>query len=184
MIPLSCHPSNRCSAVRAIGVRLDRSVSGALALTFRLDGDLARIRIPSPSVPRFDTQLWQHTCFEAFVALEYGAAYHELNFAPSGAWAVYAFRDTRDGEPVADETLAPAIAVRCGGDRLELDALVRVDRLSPAHPTARLRLGLSAVIEEGTGMLSCWALRHPGDKPDFHHPDAFSLQLEPPGREW
>jgi len=37
--------------------------------------------------------------------------------------------------------------------------------------------GLSAVIEEPTGAISYWALAHPSDKPDFHHPDSFILEL-------
>ena len=60
-------------------------------MTFRLDGDIRRIRVPSPGVPRIATQLWRHTCFEAFIAMEGQPAYHEFNFAPSGEWAVYAF---------------------------------------------------------------------------------------------
>ena len=41
-----------------------------------------------------------------------------------------------------------------------------------------LRLGLSAVVEDVDGILSYWALRHPSGKPDFHHTDAFALQLD------
>lgn len=39
------------------------------------------------------------------------------------------------------------------------------------------RLGLSAVIEGVDGAISYWALVHPSDKPDFHHPDSFVLDL-------
>jgi hypothetical protein len=42
------------------------------------------------------------------------------------------------------------------------------------------RIGLSAVIEDVDGGLSYWALAHPSDKPDFHHPDSFALTLPPP----
>ena len=62
--------------------------------------------------------------------------------------------------------------------RLELDARVRLGHLSPMHLNARLSLGLSAVIEDDAGTLSYWALRHPPGKPDFHHPDAFALELD------
>jgi hypothetical protein len=41
-----------------------------------------------------------------------------------------------------------------------------------------LRLGLSAVIEDDNGSLSYWALKHPSGKPDFHHPDAFALEID------
>jgi hypothetical protein len=181
-IDLRCHPSTRPERVRAIQVVVRRSASAELEMIFRLDGDIPRIRIPSPGVPRIGTQLWRHTCFEAFVAVEGQPAYHEFNFAPSGEWAVYAFCGYRNGGPLANEMISPHIAVRSNGSRLELDALVRLDRLSAIHPGAYLRIGLSAVIEASDG-LSYWALRHPADKPDFHHADGFTLLLEPPGPE-
>ena len=181
-IDLRCHPSTRPEPMRAIEVLVSRSASAELRMTFRLDGDIPRIRVSSPGVPRIATQLWRHTCFEAFIAVEGQPAYHEFNFAPSGEWAVYAFRGYRNGGILANEMMRPHIAVRCTGSRLELDTLVRLDVLSAIHPRASLRIGISAVIEASDG-LSYWALRHPADKPDFHDPDGFALLLEPPGPE-
>jgi hypothetical protein len=181
-IDLRCHPSTRTEAARAIQVRVRRSASAELQMTFRLDGDISRILVSAPSTPRFAKQLWEHTCFEAFIAVDGQPAYHEFNFAPSGEWAVYAFSGYRDGAPVADETLRPNIATRSTANRFELDALVRLDSLSAIYPRATLRIGLSAVIETSDG-LSYWALRHPKDKPDFHNADGFALLLEPPDPE-
>jgi hypothetical protein len=181
-IDLSCHPSTRPETVRAIGVLVRRSASAELRMTFRLDGDIRRILVPPPAAPRIARQLWQHTCFEAFIAVEGQPAYHEFNFAPSGEWAVYAFSGYRNGGLRANETMRPDIAVRRTDSRLELDSLVRLDSLSAIHPRAALRVGLSAVIEAREG-LSYWALRHPADKPDFHHTDGFALLLEPPRPE-
>jgi hypothetical protein len=178
-IDLSCHPSTRTVTVRAIQVLVRRSASAELELTFRLDGDIPQIRIPTPSAPRINTELWRHTCFEAFIALDGQQSYHEFNFAPSGEWCVYALSGYRNGGPVADETMRPHIAVRSTGSTLELDALVRLDSLSAIHADAVLRIGLSAVIEASNG-LSYWALRHRTDKPDFHDADGFALLLEPP----
>ena len=179
-IDLRCHSSARSETVRAVEVRIRRSASAELQMTFRLDGDIRRIRVPPPAVPRIATQLWRHTCFEAFIAVEGQPAYHEFNFAPSGEWAVYAFSGYRNGGPLANEMMRPHIAVRTTDSRLELDALVRLDGLSANHPRASLRIGLSAVIEASDG-LSYWALRHPADKPDFHDAAGFALLLEPPG---
>ncbi len=148
-------------------------------MTFRLDGDIPRISISAPTVPRFATQLWRHTCFEAFIAVEGQSAYHELNFAPSGEWAIYSFSGYRKGGPVANEAMRPHTLVRSTGRRLELETVVRLNVLSALHPRATLRIGLSAVIEASDG-LSYWALSHPADKPDFHNADGFTLLLEPP----
>src|ERR1700684_1980345 len=91
-IDLNCHPSTPSQSVRAIQVLVRRSASSELQVTFRLDGDISQIRVPSPAAPRIGTELWRHTCFETFVAVEgQPTAYHEFNFAPSGEWTVYAF---------------------------------------------------------------------------------------------
>lgn len=181
-IDLRCHPAQRIETVRAIQVLVRRSASAELQMTFRLNGDIRRICVPPPAVPRIATQLWRHTCFEAFIAVEGRPAYHEFNFAPSGEWAVYAFCGYRNGALLADEMMRPDIGVRSTGSRLELDTLVRLDRLSAIHARASLRIGLSAVIEASDG-LSYWALRHPAAKPDFHDADGFALLLEPSGSE-
>ena len=102
-----------------------------------------------------------------------GPKYRECNFSPSGEWAVYDFRGYRDGGGLENE-LAPGIDVHKTMDRLELAAEIGQDLLPHGRP---LRLGLSAVVEETGGILSYWALRHPPGKPDFHHTDAFALQL-------
>ena len=178
-VDLRCHPSTHAETVRAIQVLVRRAANPELQITFRLDGDIPRISVPSPRPPRIATQLWRHTCFEAFIAVEGQLAYHEFNFAPSGEWAVYAFRGYRDGGPIANETMRPHIAVRSTGSRLELDTGVRLDCLSAIHPRACLRIGFSAVVEARDG-LSYWALRHPSGKPDFHDAAGFALPLEPP----
>jgi hypothetical protein len=178
-IDLKCHPSTPTESVRAIQVLVRRSASAELQVTFRLDGDISRINIPAPVAPRIGTELWRHTCFEAFINVQGQTAYHEFNFAPSSEWCIYALSGYRKGAPVANETMRPQISLRSTGSRLELDAIVRLDTLSSVHPRAVLRIGLSAVIEASDG-LSYWALRHPANKPDFHDADGFALLLEPP----
>lgn len=182
-VALTCHPTTPAAAVRDIAVRVWRSAAGVLTLAFQIDGDLEQLRVPPPRPARIAHRLWQHTCCEAFVAVKGATAYHELNFAPSGEWAAYAFSGYREGTPLEDQALAPGIAVRQGGRGLTLDALVPLAHLSPSYARAALRLGLSAVIEARDGTRSYWALRHPPGPPDFHHQDAFALRLPPPPEE-
>jgi hypothetical protein len=177
-IDLKCHPSTVSQTVHSVQVLVFRPASAELRMTFRVDGDIPRTRFAPPGVPRFATQLWQHTCFEAFIAAEGQPAYHEFNFAPSREWAVYAFRDYRDGGPLANEMLRPDIAVRISNTRLELDAVVYLDFLAPLQRRATLRIGLSAIIEANEG-LSYWALHHPARTPDFHDASGFTVLLEP-----
>ena len=182
LMDLKCHPSARAGPVHDIQALVRRSARDELHLTYRLNGDIPQIRIPSVSAPRMGTQLWQHTCFEAFIAVKGQPAYHEFNFAPSGEWAAYAFLGYRKPGAQGSEIMPPWIEVRSTQSRLELETLVRLDGLSTIHERASLRLGLSAVIEASDG-LSYWALRHPAERPDFHNADGFVLVLEPPGPE-
>jgi len=176
---LRCHPATPTQLVRSVEVQIGWSNGEALALTFALEGDLALLRIPAPQPPRRADNLWRHTCLEAFLRHQGEPAYCEFNFAPSGEWAAYAFRRYRDGASLA-QAWDPCIAVRRIKDRLELDALIRLDCLPPVQPRTRLQLALSAVIEDKQGALSYWALTHSPGRPDFHHPDAFALELEWP----
>lgn len=178
-VTLVRHPESRGQAVRSVGARVRRGAT--LAITYSIEGDLARLRVPPPRAPRIALGLWQHTCCECFIALKGESGYHEFNFAPSGEWTAYAFAKYRDGAPLADEALNPRITVRTTLEKLELDATIFLDRLSALYPRRGLAIALSAVIEDDQGSLSYWALRHPPGKPDFHHRDAFALELENPG---
>jgi hypothetical protein len=111
------------------------------------------------------------------------ADYYEFNFAPSGEWAVHAFRRYRERAPLVGEERVPEITVQSTENKLQLDAIVRLDYVPLIQPRSSLRLALSAVIEENSGMLSYWALEHPAGSPDFHHPDSFALEIEMPDVE-
>mgnify|MGYP003348655943 CR=1 FL=1 len=69
-----------------VDVSLPRS--GGLLLQYVVTGSIGDLRIPPVSAPTRTADLWQHTCFEAFVAIEGASGYHELNLAPSGEWAM------------------------------------------------------------------------------------------------
>ena len=173
---LACHPQTVSRAIGGIDATVGAAPGESLTLAFVLEGGLSSLRIPEPRLSRRASGLWMHTCFEVFVMAGEGPGYREFNFSPSGEWAVYAFRNYRDGGELEVE-LAPRIVARRTMYRLELDAVIGQDFLPPGR---QLRLGLSAVVEDADGALSYWALRHPPGKPDFHHTDAFALQLELP----
>jgi hypothetical protein len=176
---LKCHPETSSSA-RGLEACVRCTESGALGITFALKGDIALLRIPQSSTSCRADGFWQHTCFEAFIGVKGIPVYFEFNFSPSGEWAAYAFRDYRDGGPINDDKLDPKIVVQKETERLELSAVMRLHRLSAIQPGVALRVGLSAVIEEQDGKLSYWALKHPPGKPDFHHSDNFTLEIQPP----
>ncbi|MEA3192528.1 MAG: hypothetical protein QOD26_861 [Betaproteobacteria bacterium] len=145
-----------------------RAPSGVLAVSFILDADLERLRIPARRPARFADGLWRHTCFEVFLARKGSRAYREYNLSPSGEWASYAFRKYRLRQDASAKSPRPRL--RRIGRTLRLDGTIEAK--------GPLRIGLSAVIEEKSGALSYWALRHPPGKPDFHHRRAFALELK------
>lgn len=177
---LLAHPSSPPPAgVRALHVRVQRS-SGALSLCFFLHAEPGAVRLPPPERPQATDGLWQHTCFEAFVGSEADRSYREFNFAPSHRWAAYRFSDYRVRAPdamLSAHDPVPRIATRTGrsgsGALFVLRAQIPGSALPPAASLDALQLGLSAVLEASDGSLSWWALRHPCERPDFHHRGGF-----------
>lgn len=172
--PLLPHPATNTPFVHAIEVRVGWSQDDTLALTYTLTGDCSRVRIPTlqPQV-RIDG-LWQHTCFEAFIAPKDGTAYWEFNCSPSSEWAMYHFHRYRERAAEGEIIASPQIISQVTANRFVLATHLHLPAQLIRQP---LRLGLSAVIEDERGTLSYWALQHPSEKPDFHHSDAFVLEI-------
>lgn len=184
---LLCHPAAPCPAVAGLEARVSRLDDGGLCVAYELSGEVERLRLPQRAAG-FADGLWQHTCFELFLAEPGNPAYREFNFSPSGQWAAYAFGDYRQPDPdfrhaaapASVPVPAPAISMRHAPRRLELEARVPAALLPPLGTA--LELGLSAVVEGEDGSIAWWALAHPGPRPDFHRRDAFILRLPaPPG---
>jgi hypothetical protein len=175
-IALNGHPSSACEAVRALHVTAS-AFEGRLVLSYTLDAELNRLRIPAEAAPKRAHGLWRHTCFEAFLTQKGAGGYCELNFAPSCAWAMYQFSAHREGMRVLTDAAPPEITVRRSASELTLTATLFVAECIPGPPPLQVRMGLAAVLEDEDGRLSYWAARHPPGKPDFHHPDNFTLEL-------
>jgi hypothetical protein len=170
---LDCHPAFHTTAVRGIEAGVRRQAGGALGLCFVLTGDVAHIAMPAAREPQRKDELWRHTCFECFMRAS-GDAYLEFNFSPSREWAAYAFHSYRVPAPLPP-AYDPCFVVSRDSDALRLEATIPAAAL--AHVADPWRMGLSAVVEEASGALTYWALRHAPGKPDFHHAEAFAIEL-------
>lgn len=177
-VPLLAHPDFPGEGVRRVLACAAPAGPDSLRLQYVLEADLRRLRIPQAmaGAGRAD-ELWAHTCFEAFIGTARAPGYLELNFSPSGQWAAYRFDSYRRGMTAAAD-VAPRLALRRTGKELELQAEVPASVIASCEEP-RLRIALSAVVEDLEGRLSYWALRHPPGRPDFHHPESLSLVLEP-----
>lgn len=160
-----------------ISVMASRPRPSSLKLDYEVSGDVAAVKVPGFVKRARADELWRTTCFEAFVARPDGG-YVEINLSPSGFWAVYGFDGYRegmtplDGVEVRDSERAHDATWIARTVTLDLDRLgLPIDQ--------PWRIALSTVIETTDGAISYWALAHPSDKPDFHHPDSFVLELPP-----
>lgn len=176
---LKLHADSRCRAVTEIQVDIARPRSDGLMLSYILTGIMSDILVPPRTAAARRDELWQHTCFEAFVRAASATGYCEFNFSPSTQWAAYRFSSHRSGMHVADGVDAPQIEVQSGPQSFTLRALLDLRGLPDLVRAASWQVGLSAVIEEAGGEMSYWALAHPPGKPDFHHADCFVLELSP-----
>ena len=176
---LRLHPESRISAAEHVEVVVTRPQPERLLLSYTVAGKMSDVVIPPYAEATRTDNLWQHTCFEAFVRGASGSEYYEFNFSPSTQWAAYQFIGYRSGMCVAAEVDTPPIDVRSNPGSLTLQAALVLDRLSILPRDATWRLALSAVIEETNGNKSYWALAHPPGKPDFHHRDGFAYELSP-----
>lgn len=151
--------------------------------------EFKKIAIPErlePASRERRDELWRHTCLEVFLGASTEKSYCELNLSPSGHWNVYGFDDYRAGmRPVAAARLTLSEFKR-DEKRREFtwsgvfegeNARSLNELLGCKSGDCALVLGATAVIEYTTGECEYWALRHAGEKPDFHLRESFLLNL-------
>jgi hypothetical protein len=185
-VELCAHPA--CGELGAVGaVTVDVTATPKL---LRLSYDLrsrVAIKIPGLRAERASrcNELWLHTCCEFFTRdPEQAGPYREFNFSPAGDWASYAFDDTRRGmrsppwpgsvePPEVKSTMEQA---KSGLFRHRLVVDLSIPR---AVLGSQSQLFPTVVLETMAGT-SLWAIWHPTDRPNFHHPDNFLRALEIP----
>lgn len=151
-----------------IEVEIDWEGRSWICVVFRAVGFIEGIAFPAGEAGRRD-ELWKHTCCEVFGRRRDGG-YAEFNLSPSAAWAAYEFSGYR--ADVANLNVnGPRITFEETDGGFELTAVL----FWPEWPHVEA-IGLSAVIETADGVKTYWALNHPSDKPDFHHPESFALK--------
>lgn len=166
------HPAAPAPRHAEVMVTLGRVPAG-LQLSYQVRSDELKLPRDIPA-GRIDG-LWRHTCCELFLSVPGATRYCEFNFSPVGAWAAYDFSGYRvaaglpDGEP-------PAISCVARDDGFRLEVVLPLGWLPSA---AALQASPTVVLEDTAGRFSYWALRHPGERPDFHHADGFVLTLDP-----
>jgi hypothetical protein len=154
-----------------------------LHLDFMLKSDLREIILPEPiENPGRTDNLWEHTCFEGFIALENSPEYLEVNLSSSGQWNIYEFRNYRTGRVEADQVSTKTTILKAKTNfniQTEIN-LSDVSWIKNSKKNIDLQIGLTAVIELKDKVKSYCALTHKSDKPDFHIKESFILKLKNP----
>ena len=150
-----------------------------LILSFELQGDLDRFEslraIEGSAKGERKNELWLSTCFECFLKREDGEPYLELNFSPEGHWAAYSFETYRSGMRSPSLVNPPVVSAQSRKNFFRIEA--SVDLRGTDFSEGPLLASPSAILKDRSGESSYWALVHSQSKPDFHHPQQFTLKL-------
>lgn len=149
-------------------------------LDYTIEGLVSQIKIPhAPGAPKRQSQLWEHTCFEAFISFDHQLSYWELNLSPNQSWNFYSLSGYRENLQEIQQLRTISFRKnemndKCYHLQVQLD-LASLFALQGAPPI--FNLGIAAVIEAMDGSHSYWAIQHFGKKPDFHLRESFLLRL-------
>ncbi len=141
--------------------------SAVLTLRFALDSPAGALRMPAPTgAPARRHNLWESTCFEAFIGRPGERAYRELNLAPNGHWNVYALTDYRENLEEWKAVQELRYALRRSDQHVELTCELDLSGWIAADQA--LEISLTAVLDHGGTGCSYWAWHHQGEQADFH----------------
>lgn len=175
MLQLLCHPKMPANSVKTVSAGLSLIAEEQLWLRYYVEVEEPHLEIGEPGDSIHTDGLWQTTCFEAFLADHGGTSYIELNFAPSSAWAAYEFADIRTDMKKLTLPTKPEIGLEMSAGHVALEAQLNL----PKHWRGKqLSVGLTAVMEEPSGIKSYWALKHNKAAPDFHDRSCFTARVE------
>ena len=173
---LAAHPDFPPTAVSAIEARIIGRDENWLRVRWRIEG-AQQLVVPAFAGRGRADELWKTTCFELFLKPHGGEAYGEFNLSPSERWNAYDFDAYRAGMRERPFPREPECTLRQGSSFAIFDAAIPAAGI----PDSACAMGLCAVIEEGQGVKSYWALAHGEGQPDFHAPACFAAVLPAPG---
>ncbi len=140
-----------------------------LFLCYQIIGPLNQLLLPKlNSSSSFKDELWKHTCLEFFVKNPNSSEYTEFNFSPSGDYAVYHFNNYRERNFDFIDFSPPSIQASLSESLFELRAKIAL---------IKGEIALTAVIEDKNMAISYFALAHKKERPDFHDPASFIVNL-------
>lgn len=146
----------------------------AIRLEFNWKDMQGQIILPTEPPAGRQHELWNQTCFEAFLRPKNGSGYFEINLSPTGAWNIYRFETYRAPQPPTEFLEAEVLEIK--QTRESLSARIRL----PGLDLSLIEASLCAILKLKNEKTSYWANRHSAHQPDFHHPDSFILERKSP----
>ena len=167
-------PTRQTSALTVCGSVA--RIENTLSIAYLLSGELDKVTIPQLETGGERCNfLWEKTCFEFFLrpAQPDASRYWEFNLSPSGDWNVFSLTGYRQGLREESAIATLPFQTKLSTDKLSLFLSVDITELV-GHQD--ILLGISAVLIINATE-SFWAIAHPTQQADFHHPKSFILPL-------
>ncbi|MBK9295045.1 MAG: hypothetical protein IPM57_11515 [Oligoflexia bacterium] len=125
-----------------------------------------------PNLNGRQNNLWEHTCFEAFVGEKNSKEYFEFNFSTNSAWNIFEFKNYRLPQP-------PKQCERFEFLKIEFENNIFKAQVKPKNfKKSFYEISLATVIESKKNEIFYWALKHNKSRPDFHLRENFILNAE------
>lgn len=158
-----------------------------VSLTFRVEG-AHQFELPAMTENASRAMnLWEQSCFEIFIRPLNTEAYLEFNLSSNGDWNAFVFKDYRlplmeDGAltpaPMDKAPICASTGIPRNDSAWRLDVQIDLSHLPREfHLPANRMIALSCILKDLKGNLHYFALKHPAEKPDFHHQESFCLRI-------
>lgn len=153
-----------------------------VTFTYLLSGDFSKVILNDTNC-RHERKwdLWEKTCFEAFLKHKDFPWYIEFNFAPTSEWNCFYVKNYRENDGEYNSVTSVKIKGNIEKDRCVLSASVGLQQLQVFRrddfDSGNINLGLTAVIEESAEK-QYFAIKHTANDPDFHAIDSFCYHLK------
>lgn len=166
IVPLSCFGNK----VLMYQVNADISlIQNTLYLKYIISGNISSIKL-TPTKQSKD--LWKNTCFELFLSNKNITEYLEFNWAPSGKWNIFKFKDYRE-RANKDTYEKSDFIVKNDNDNIIFESEIILNKYNKniSLDINNLLIGISVIIETNT--LEYWSNQHLHNKPDFHNKSSY-----------
>lgn len=114
-------------------------------------------------------ELWKDTCFECFLNPVAESLYYEFNFNLQGGWNCYMFDEYRKPQPAKASSDFDVKSFSWTDSELNIE-------LKNLSKFQKFNVGITAIIKDKNNQTYYFALKHAGEKPDFHLQNSFILQ--------